>query len=197
VVSKYDDARTALRTPDVFSSSRGILLNDAKVGESVADTFYDRDAELLVTLDPPRHGVVRRALASTFTPKRIAAMEEAIRSRRRELVGERPADTPFDFVHDVARVIPIFTIGKLLGIPDDEPDIDKIAFWSDEQLKGLVEEGKVTPRVARAYPAAQAAEAHRRLALGGTRGRLVLVFGDWRRRCGRRRGFRRTRYGTE
>lgn len=32
-------------------------------------------------------------------------------------------------------MIPIFTIGKLLGIPDDELDIDKIAFWSDEQLK--------------------------------------------------------------
>jgi cytochrome P450 len=76
VVSKYDDARTVLRTPDVLSSSKGILLNDAKVGESVADTFYDHDAELLVTLDPPRHRAVRRALASAFTPKHIAAMEE-------------------------------------------------------------------------------------------------------------------------
>jgi NADPH2:quinone reductase len=46
-----------------------------------------------------------------------------------------------------------------------------------DRLRALVEEGKVTPRVARTYPAAQAAEAHRRLALGGTRGRLVLVFG--------------------
>ena len=47
-----------------------------------------------------------------------------------------------------------------------------------DRLRELVEEGKLTPRVAATYPAAQAAEAHRRLAVGGTRGRLVLTFGD-------------------
>ncbi|MER5437666.1 zinc-binding dehydrogenase [Streptomyces sp. NPDC002790] len=47
-----------------------------------------------------------------------------------------------------------------------------------DRLRELVEAGKVTPRVADTYPAAEAAEAHRRLARGGTRGRLVLTFGD-------------------
>lgn len=47
-----------------------------------------------------------------------------------------------------------------------------------DQLRELVEEGKLTLRVAGTYPAAQAAEAHRRLALGGTRGRLMLIFDD-------------------
>ncbi|MGW5434678.1 NADP-dependent oxidoreductase [Streptomyces sp. NPDC004059] len=47
-----------------------------------------------------------------------------------------------------------------------------------DRLRELVEEGKLTLRVAGTYPAAQAAEAHRRLALGGTRGRVVLTFGD-------------------
>ncbi|WP_446045439.1 NADP-dependent oxidoreductase [Streptomyces olivaceus] len=47
-----------------------------------------------------------------------------------------------------------------------------------DRLRELVEAGKVTPRVADTYPAAEAAEAHRRLARGGTRGRLVLTFND-------------------
>ena len=43
-------------------------------------------------------------------------------------------------------------------------------------LRQLVEQGALTPRVAGTYPAAEAAEAHRRLEQGGVRGRLVLTF---------------------
>jgi NADPH:quinone reductase-like Zn-dependent oxidoreductase len=48
-----------------------------------------------------------------------------------------------------------------------------------EKLDGLrrqVEEGQVKLRVARSFPAERAAEAHRILEAGGTRGRLVLEF---------------------
>jgi NADPH:quinone reductase len=43
-----------------------------------------------------------------------------------------------------------------------------------DRLRQQVEEGAVTLRVARTFPAAEAAAAHRQLAAGGTRGRLVL-----------------------
>ncbi|SDF31590.1 NADPH:quinone reductase [Blastococcus fimeti] len=43
-------------------------------------------------------------------------------------------------------------------------------------LRQLVEDGAVTLRVARAFPAEEAAEAHRLLEAGGVRGRLVLTF---------------------
>jgi NADPH:quinone reductase-like Zn-dependent oxidoreductase len=45
-----------------------------------------------------------------------------------------------------------------------------------DRLRQLVEEGRVTLRVATVLPADDAAEAHRRLEAGGTRGRLVLEF---------------------
>jgi NADPH:quinone reductase-like Zn-dependent oxidoreductase len=44
------------------------------------------------------------------------------------------------------------------------------------ELARLVTEGKLTLRVAREIPAADAAQAHRQLEAGGTRGRLVLTF---------------------
>jgi len=44
------------------------------------------------------------------------------------------------------------------------------------ELAGLVDEGVLTFRVAATLPAADAAEAHRRLEAGGVRGRLVLTF---------------------
>ncbi len=43
-----------------------------------------------------------------------------------------------------------------------------------DYLRGLVEQGKITLRVADVYPAADAPAAHRRLEAGGVRGRLVL-----------------------
>ncbi|MFD0686182.1 NADP-dependent oxidoreductase [Actinomadura fibrosa] len=45
-----------------------------------------------------------------------------------------------------------------------------------DELRALVERGELTLRVADTYPAARAAEAHRRLEAGGVRGRLVLTF---------------------
>jgi NADPH:quinone reductase len=46
------------------------------------------------------------------------------------------------------------------------------------RLVRLVEEGSLTLRVARVFPAVNAAQAHRRLEAGGLRGRLVLDLGD-------------------
>lgn len=45
-----------------------------------------------------------------------------------------------------------------------------------DELRVLAEKGAVSLRVADTYPAAEAAEAHRRLESGGLRGRIVLTF---------------------
>lgn len=45
-----------------------------------------------------------------------------------------------------------------------------------DDLRVLAEAGKLTPRVAKTFPATDAAEAHRVLERGGVRGRLVLIF---------------------
>ena len=45
-----------------------------------------------------------------------------------------------------------------------------------DRLRDQVEKGQLTLRVARTFPAAEAAEAHRQLEAGGVRGRLVLTF---------------------
>jgi len=45
-----------------------------------------------------------------------------------------------------------------------------------DRLRQHVDEGKITLRVAATYKPEQAAEAHRRLAAGGTRGRIIIAF---------------------
>ena len=48
----------------------------------------------------------------------------------------------------------------------------------EESIRIYVEEKKITLRVAATYSSLQAADAHRRLEAGGTRGRCVIVFDD-------------------
>jgi NADPH2:quinone reductase len=45
-----------------------------------------------------------------------------------------------------------------------------------DRLRQHVEAGEITLRVAETYPPERAAEAHRRLEAGGTRGRLIIQF---------------------
>jgi NADPH:quinone reductase-like Zn-dependent oxidoreductase len=57
----------------------------------------------------------------------------------------------------------------LAWVPDQAGDQVKL-----DQLRKFAESGALTARVGRVFPAEQAAEAHRTLEAGGTRGRIVL-----------------------
>ena len=154
VLSKYHDVKYASKTPELFSVRKGILLNDARYGESIADSFFPEGAELISTLDPPRHGEVRRTIAPAFTPRAIAALEDPVRAVCRQILDGFEAGRPVEFIHAAARVVPIQAVARLLGVPADEVDVDKIQFWTDEMLKM----GAPLPREELEQAAANAAE---------------------------------------
>ena len=60
-----------------------------------------------------------------------------------------------------------------MWVPDYTHATDKL-----DDLRVLAEQNRISLRVARTFPAAEAAAAHRALQRGGVRGRLVLTFGD-------------------
>lgn len=132
VLSKYQDIKHASRTPQQYTVTKGILVNDARYGEVVEHSFFDEGAELIATLDPPRHGQVRGAIASAFTPRMIALQEEGIRKTVQSLLDRVDAGESFDFVRDIARVIPTQAVASLLGIPDGSTDVDQLVFWTDQ-----------------------------------------------------------------
>jgi len=157
VLSKYHDVKYASKTPELFSVRKGILLNDARYGESIADSFFPDGAELISTLDPPRHGEVRRTLAPAFTPRAIGRLEDPIRALCRQVLDGFEAGRPVEFIHEAAWVIPIQAVARLLGVPPGEVDVDKIQFWTDEMLKM----GAPLPREELEQAAANTAEMHK------------------------------------
>ena len=68
--------------------------------------------------DPPQHDLHRRLLSKVFTPRRMAAIEPLTRAVLR--AGTRSADgaARFDVIADLGALIPMRTIGYLLGIPE-------------------------------------------------------------------------------
>jgi cytochrome P450 len=135
ILSKYEDIKFAERTPELFTVRQGTLLNDARFGRNVEEAFFDEGAELISTLDPPRHGEIRRTIAPAFTPRCLANLEDSVRSVTRDLINGIEEGKEIEFVTQIAQIIPTQAVAQLVGIPAGEIDVSKIIFWADELFK--------------------------------------------------------------
>jgi cytochrome P450 len=72
---------------------------------------------------PPGHGRMRSVLSSSFTPRRVAALEPAITSAVDTLLGRLAgAGEPADFMEEFAYLLPVTVICELLGVPHADRD---------------------------------------------------------------------------
>jgi cytochrome P450 len=115
-ITKHADIVQIAKQPLRFSSAQGITL--ARAGQPPLPP-----QEILVLLDPPKHGPVRRLVSARFTPK-------AVRDQRDDVdhivldVFDRAApavDTgECDFVEQIAAPFPLAVIAWILGAPSDD-----------------------------------------------------------------------------
>jgi cytochrome P450 len=111
-LSRYDDVARALPDWQTYRSGRG----------TTADVLFsgiDIPPGILLWEDPPLHDLHRRLLSRVFTPRRMLAVEGLVRDLcSRALDPLRDLDG-FDFVADLGAIMPMRTIGYLLGIPEE------------------------------------------------------------------------------
>jgi cytochrome P450 len=141
VVTRYDDVRWISRNNDAWSVAEGILLNDVIHG-GVAKSFFPEGIEILSLTDPPRHHELRRVMSPAFTPRKIGALHDSVRGFVRELLDRIEPGKEIEFVDEIAAVIPLWVVARLLGLPGD--NIGDFRRWTDEFVKmgsaGTVEE---------------------------------------------------------
>ena len=92
-------------------------------------------SDVLVVLDPPRHGPLRRVASPRFTPRAMRARREDIERIAAELVDDMVAAGPegeVDFVERVAAPFPLAVIAWTLGVPRD--DIPLLHRWTNEVI---------------------------------------------------------------
>src|SRR5215467_4494191 len=83
-ITKHADVVQIASQPVRFSSAHGIMLGPASA--------VPVPSEMLVTLDPPRHGPMRRVASRRFTPRALQAQREEIERIAVEILDQAAAE---------------------------------------------------------------------------------------------------------
>ena len=124
-VTGYSEARSILSDAATFSSATahgGMFLRSAQVSTM---TLPEGVGGPMIETDPPRHQLQRRVLSRNFTPRAVVTLEEQVRSIARPCVERAREMGEFDFVTEIAHVIPSSVTLSLMGVP--EADWDKLS----------------------------------------------------------------------
>ncbi len=114
-LSRFGDVERALVDWDTYRSGRGSTL-EALMAEA------EIPPGMILMEDPPVHDAHRSLLSRVFTPKRMAAIEPKIRAFCARTLDPLEGSGRFDFIGDLGAVMPMRTIGMLLGIPEQDQE---------------------------------------------------------------------------
>jgi cytochrome P450 len=123
-VTRHPECIALLRDTDSFSNATGF---------KAPGTVIPLEDRILGELDPPRHGMVRRAMVTALTPKVVHAAEPFMRRAAESLLAAIPEASEADLVPALTVPFPNRVTVHLLGMPDE--DADRIAAFA----KGLME----------------------------------------------------------
>jgi cytochrome P450 len=125
-LSRYADVEKAFLNWEIFSSSRGDILEIVQSGMEIPPGT-------LIWEDPPVHTKHRSLMSRVFTPKRMNALEEQVRAYCASCLDPVVGRTQFDFVKDLGAEMPPRVIGMLLGIPESDQTV--IRDHADKMLR--------------------------------------------------------------
>lgn len=119
-VTRHEDVRRVLLDADTFSSAGNFTLDDGR----------DPETQLIVQLDPPRHGELRRVLLGGFTRGAIRDADPWIDARLAQLCDAFAARGRADLMRELALPLTSHVIARLVGVP--VADAETLAGWVRE-----------------------------------------------------------------
>ncbi len=116
-VTTADDVHAVSRDWETYSSELG--------GVVVIDEVFPIELAraMFIGMDPPKHDRLKALFQAGFTPKRIAAHEDAIREIVREVLDRLEGRDSCDLVTDVAQPAVSRVIGNFMGIPPEDDTV--------------------------------------------------------------------------
>ncbi len=116
-VTTAEDVHTVSRDFRTYSSERGGVT-------AVSEVFpLELTQAMFIGMDPPKHDRVKALFQAGFTPKRIAAHEDAIRAIVINVLDRLEGRDKCDLVSDVAQPVVARVIGSFMGISEEEDAI--------------------------------------------------------------------------
>jgi cholest-4-en-3-one 26-monooxygenase len=113
-VTTAEDVHTVSRDWQTYSSELG--------GVTVVSSVFPVELAraMFIGMDPPKHDRVKALFQAGFTPKRIAAHEDAIREIVKKTLDSIEGRETVDLVNDVAQPVVSRVIGSFMGIPPED-----------------------------------------------------------------------------
>lgn len=112
-ITRHADMMEMNRNTSVFSSARGIRMEDQSYEEYLARrTFQETDA--------PEHMRTRIKVAKAFSKPVIAKFDEEIGLLCDEILEEALSVDNFDATKTIARELPMRMLGRILGLPEKD-----------------------------------------------------------------------------
>ena len=110
-VTRHADIEAMNKQPTVFSSARGIRMEDQTYEEYLARRTFQET-------DPPDHTRVRRKLTRAFAKPTIAGFEQDIRDICTDMLDPALEHGTFDATKLIARELPMRMLGRIIGTPE-------------------------------------------------------------------------------
>jgi cytochrome P450 len=131
-LSRHEDVLSGFRNPAQLSNRYGVSLDPAAYGPDA------HRAMSFLAMDPPNHTRMRSLVSKVFTPRRVAELEEGVRSLAVEHVDAAVEHDSFDFVADFAGLLPMDVISEMIGVPRaDRAELRRLADLLMHRVEGL------------------------------------------------------------
>jgi cytochrome P450 len=128
-LSRFDDVERCSVEWGTYISGKGTILELIKSG-------FEIPPGSILFEDPPEHDEHRSLLARLFSPKRIADIADQVRAFTAACLDPHVGAGGFDFIEHLGAVMPMRTIGLLLGIPEQDQAALRHGFDSGMQMTG-------------------------------------------------------------
>lgn len=141
VVTRHEDIAYVSKHPELFCSGKGVQ------SESVPEEMLEA-AESFLGMDGVSHSSLRKLVSSVFTPRQVAKIQDQIKNQATRIVDELLKTKDGDFVEQVSKRLPMWTIYEMMGLPEDMRDeaahnADGMVSWADEDVAAGRESGEV------------------------------------------------------
>ncbi len=126
-VLEREHADYIAKNPAIFSSEKKLMHPTEQDEETIA-----MQSQMLVSMDPPKHGKYRRIARNAFTPKAVESYEKGFRKYAKEIVDAVAAKGHCEFITEVAAELPLMAILELCGVPKE--DRKQFFTWTNEMM---------------------------------------------------------------
>ncbi|MEQ8717921.1 MAG: cytochrome P450 [Acidimicrobiales bacterium] len=156
-MTRYEDIKAALANIEVFTNAVGsaagltekamkptdpeelAAFEQMQREEKQLQAMYEEHgwlpAPTLDALDEPKHNELRRMFDHAFRPGRIKELDPFVEELTRDLFAAFADKGRCEFVSEYAIPLPLYTIGKQMGVPSE--DMPMIKAWTDAWVQRM------------------------------------------------------------